>query len=216
MRRNGLRDGALHNHLRQVEIEEIRAGLRRNGGNISATARELGRSRVGLTRRMQALGIRRPTRKGRQAVLGGPRSDSAPAELAIRETTLYRFTNALDRAAVLRVGRIFHLYALEQPAAKDSESAVHAALRAAAQDLRNLKGFLEWVSREGDDTELGSSDVALTEMARAWGEELERIATSMESGLGTPQRLAAMPSADAVSPRLGPQGDLGAGPLRGS
>lgn len=200
MRRNGLRDGALHNQLRQVEIEEITAGLRRNGWNVSATARELGRSRVGLTRRMQALGIRRPTRKGRQAVLGGPRSDSAPAELAIRETTLYRFTNALDRAAVLRVGRIFHFYGLEQPAAKDSESAIRAALRAAAQDLRNLKGFLEWVSREGDDTELGTSDVALTEMAHAWGAELERIAITMESGLGTPRRLAAMPgSAGTVS-----------------
>jgi hypothetical protein len=60
MRRNGSRGGALHAYLREVESVEIEATLGRHGWNVSATARELGVSRVGLTKRLQTLGIERP------------------------------------------------------------------------------------------------------------------------------------------------------------
>jgi hypothetical protein len=60
MRRNGLRSGALRAYLRAVEKEEIEAALGRHRWNVSATARELGVTRIALHRRLQTLGIARP------------------------------------------------------------------------------------------------------------------------------------------------------------
>jgi hypothetical protein len=109
--------------------------------------------------------------------------DVTPAEMAIRETTLYRFTDPVDRAAALFVGRMLHLFALERPPADASESSIRAALRAVAQDLRNLQGFLDWIWREGDDTEQGASGVTLTERADCFRLELGRIASAVEEEL---------------------------------
>jgi hypothetical protein len=114
----------------------------------------------------------------------GRPDESASPELAWRETTLYRFTDPADRAALLRVGRLLHLQALDQPAG-GGPSAIHAELRAVARDLRNLQSFLEMVWREGDDTELGASGVELMQSAGTWGQKVGRIAKSIERELGT-------------------------------
>jgi len=49
---------------RQAESEAIVSALHRFGWNVSAAAQVLGISRVGLTRKLKALGIRRPGRAG--------------------------------------------------------------------------------------------------------------------------------------------------------
>ena len=103
------------------------------------------------------------------------------AELAWRETTLCRFIDPADRAALLRVGRMLHLQSLDQPA--QNPPAIHAALRAAARDLLNLQAFFKMVWREGDDTELGASAVALTETAGRCAKKVGRIAASIEAEL---------------------------------
>jgi len=179
---------ALHSYLRAVEIEGIESALARNGGNVAATARELGRSRTGLILRMQTLGIERPV-KTSQAGMGNETredlSEPAPGELALRETTLYRLTEPADRLAILRVGRMLHRYALDQP--PECGLAICAACQAGAKDLRNLQGFFEWLSREADETEPGRSGVALAESAHAWGEELARLAAAIEDELGLPR-----------------------------
>jgi hypothetical protein len=55
-----LRKGPLHTYLRHVEIEVIHAALVCNGWNVAATARVLGVSRVGLSKRLVVLGLERP------------------------------------------------------------------------------------------------------------------------------------------------------------
>jgi hypothetical protein len=57
---NGRRRGTFHAYLRQVEAAELESALRRNHWNVAATARELGVTREGLTKRLGTLGIRRP------------------------------------------------------------------------------------------------------------------------------------------------------------
>ncbi|MFP3940640.1 MAG: sigma-54 interaction domain-containing protein [Thermoanaerobaculia bacterium] len=50
----------LREYRRQAERRVILATLRRHGWNVSAAARELGFSRVGLTKKLKRLGIERP------------------------------------------------------------------------------------------------------------------------------------------------------------
>jgi transcriptional regulator with PAS, ATPase and Fis domain len=50
----------LREYRRQAERRMILATLRRHGWNVSAAARDLGFSRVGLTKKMKRLGIERP------------------------------------------------------------------------------------------------------------------------------------------------------------
>ena len=60
-----MRQGWLQVCLRQKESEILAAAVERNHWNVSATARELGVSRVGLSNRLKALGIRRPPKQPR-------------------------------------------------------------------------------------------------------------------------------------------------------
>ena len=111
-------------------------------------------------------------------------SPPCPPELiAWRETTLGRFSDPADRAAFLHLGGMLHRYALDRTPV-GSEPAVHGALRCVAADLRNLQAFLEWIVAEGDETEIGISQVAMTTGARTYGEDLGRIATAIEQELG--------------------------------
>lgn len=57
-----MRAGWLHTYLRQVEAKAIKAALERQRWNVCSTARQLGVSRTGLSRRMRALGIVRQAR----------------------------------------------------------------------------------------------------------------------------------------------------------
>jgi DNA-binding NtrC family response regulator len=50
----------LREYRRQAERRMILATLRHHGWNVSAAARDLGFSRVGLTKKMKRLGIERP------------------------------------------------------------------------------------------------------------------------------------------------------------
>jgi transcriptional regulator with PAS, ATPase and Fis domain len=61
-RRGGDASGGagLREHRRQAERRMIVATLRRHDWNVSASSRELGFSRVGLTKKMKRLGIERP------------------------------------------------------------------------------------------------------------------------------------------------------------
>jgi hypothetical protein len=130
--------------------------------------------------------------------MSGDSIEPCGAELAWRETTLYRFIDPADRAALLRVGRLLHLQALDQPAGGDP-SAIHAELRAAARDLRNLQSFLEMVACEGDDTEPGASGLALTESAETWGQEVARLASSIERELDPSDGLTSLTAISRMS-----------------
>jgi len=77
MRRNGSRGGALHAYLRGVEKEEIEAALGRHLWNVTATARELGVSRITLHKRLRTLGLARP-REGVQAEPSAERTAFCP------------------------------------------------------------------------------------------------------------------------------------------
>jgi transcriptional regulator with PAS, ATPase and Fis domain len=50
----------LREHRREAERRLIEETLRRHDGNVSAASRDLGFSRVGLTKKMKRLGIERP------------------------------------------------------------------------------------------------------------------------------------------------------------
>ena len=67
-----MKKGPLHTYLRQVEIEAIHAALVRNGWNVAATARVLGVSRVGLSKRLVVLGLERPEKAAASKPLGLP------------------------------------------------------------------------------------------------------------------------------------------------
>src|SRR5712691_2083502 len=93
-------------------------------------------------------------------------------DAAFRHAFLFRFQPE-DQAALRRVGAMLYEYALEfakyEPGV--AEAAVRAELRSAAQDLRVVEGFLTMLQVEADDTELGASAVALTQIAGAYAHE---------------------------------------------
>lgn len=57
------RPSRLRQRCRDLERGLVRQALERNGWNVSATARELGISRVGLTKKLRVLGVERPDRR---------------------------------------------------------------------------------------------------------------------------------------------------------
>ncbi len=58
----GALPGSLRQRSRELEKKMVEQALARNGWNVAATARELGISRVGLSKKLRALDMRRPRR----------------------------------------------------------------------------------------------------------------------------------------------------------
>jgi DNA-binding NtrC family response regulator len=58
---------SLRQRSRELEKQLVAQALARNGWNVAATARELGISRVGLSKKLRGLGMRRPRRPGAAA-----------------------------------------------------------------------------------------------------------------------------------------------------
>ncbi|HYH44938.1 MAG TPA: sigma 54-interacting transcriptional regulator [Thermoanaerobaculia bacterium] len=58
----GAAPGSLRQRSRELEKKMVEQALARNGWNVAATARELGISRVGLSKKLRALEMQRPSR----------------------------------------------------------------------------------------------------------------------------------------------------------
>ncbi len=113
-----------------------------------------------------------------------------PQEQVFRETML-RFASPKDRAALVRVGWMLFSYGLniraDLEAGAGGGSPVRSALRAAARDIRHLESFLGDLCQ---DEEMKAEMTELAEVASRCGNEMGRIAVSIERALDSLSRPA--------------------------
>jgi hypothetical protein len=100
---------------------------------------------------------------------------------AIRETALLFIDDPDDREAVRHAGRVLYDLAVEATREVGGDASVtRAELRAAMADLRYLHGYLDAVSREGEESSLSADDAALCRFAGRLGIQLGALAGAIE------------------------------------
>jgi hypothetical protein len=109
--------------------------------------------------------------------------EAAPA---FRSVFLLHFTQEGDREALEHVGRM--LYDMALAASGDwppwIETTTRTELRAVAADVRHASLFLESVVRERETASLDSEDERLTYIVESYVEDLQRVASGIETFLG--------------------------------